>query len=323
LEALHAGACATPPAAARAAPNPIVIARLQQGITLGLVAVAALWALVCWRAGHAGWALAGALVVVLGHALVLAVEFMLLAAAHGDDPAPRPSVAQLVAAWWGETRAAERVFAWRQPFRSRRWPDYLVPGAEGHTGVLLVHGFFCNRGLWNRWLARLRAAGVPCVALDLEPAFGSIDAYAAAVERGVARLERLTGTAPVIVAHSMGGLAVRRWYADERDAARVRRIITIATPHHGTWLARFAHTRNGHQMRRHSRWLATLAEREQAARSERFTCFYGHCDNIVFPPSTATLTGADNRHLAGTAHVAMVDHPAPWDELERWLVPVR
>lgn len=207
---MRADVRAVSPAATRSAPRPTMIARLQQGITLGWVAVAALWALVCWRAGHAGWALAGALVVVLSHALVLGVEFMLLARAHGDDPAPRAGAAQLVAAWWGETRAAVRVFAWRQPFRSRRWPDHLAVGAEGRTGVLLVHGFFCNRGLWNPWLARLRAAGVPCVALDLEPAFGSIDAYAAAVEQGVARLERCTGTAPVIVAHSMGGLAVRR-----------------------------------------------------------------------------------------------------------------
>ena len=296
-----------------------MIARLQQAITLGLTALAMLWLLACWRAGQPFWAVAGVLVALLGHALALAVEFALLARVHGDDPAPRAAAAQLAAAWWGETRAALRVFGWRQPFRSRRWPDHLPSAAAGRVGVLLVHGFFCNRGLWNPWLRRLRGAGVPCVALDLEPAFGSIDDYAARIEHGVAQLERRTGTAPLIVAHSMGGLAVRRWYADVPDASRVRRIVTIGTPHHGTWLARFAHARNARQMRLDAEWLVALAAREAPQRHARFTCFYGHCDNIVFPPSTATLAGADNRHVPGTAHVAMADHAAPWRELERWL----
>ena len=50
------------------------------------------------------------------------------------------------------------------------------------------------------------------------------------------------------------------------------------------------------------------------------TCFYSHCDNIVFPPVTATLQGADNRHLPGVAHVQMADHPEPWHELQRCLL---
>jgi len=66
-------------------------------------------------------------------------------------------------------------------------------------------------------------------------------------------------------------------------------------------------------------WLATLAAREHVARHGRFTCFYGHCDNIVFPPSTAVLEGARNVHIAGTAHVEMADRPEPWDELQRLL----
>jgi triacylglycerol lipase len=54
-------------------------------------------------------------------------------------------------------------------------------------------------------------------------------------------------------------------------------------------------------------------------RASRFTCFYSHCDNIVFPPATATLPGADNRHIAGVPHVHMADRPEPWAELQRWL----
>ena len=282
--------------------------------------LAAGWAWLCWQQGHPLWALAGALLIVGGYALVLGLEFSLLRLAHGaDDPTPRASPAQLLAAWWAEVQAAPTVFCWRQPFCSQRWPDHLPAEASGRRGVLLVHGFVCNRGLWNPWLQRLRAQGVPFIAVNLEPVFGSIDDYIGILEQAVRRLEQATGLAPVIVAHSMGGLAVRRWWAEHGDEARVHHALTIGTPHRGTWLARFAVTRNARQMQQISRWLQTLAAREPSARASRFTCFYSHCDNIVFPPATATLPGADNRHIAGVPHVHMADRPEPWAELQRWL----
>ena len=58
-------------------------------------------------------------------------------------------------------------------------------------------------------------------------------------------------------------------------------------------------------MRQHSDWLATLERAEASRPLPPFTCWYSDCDNIVFPPSTAMLFGADNRLLAGRAHVAM------------------
>ena len=301
----------------------LTLARLQQATTLGALGVAALWAWLCWRAGHNAWALAGALLVVGGYALVLALEFALLRLAHGDDPTPRATAAQLLRAWWGEVRAAPTVFCWRQPFFSQRWPDLLPADAQGRRGVLLVHGFVCNRGIWNPWLQRLHAAQVPVIAVSLEPVFGSIDDYIAALDAAVLRLQQCTGLAPVIVAHSMGGLAVRRWWAEQIDdvqgGGRVHHFITIGTPHHGTWLARVAMTRNSRQMRQLSGWLQAMSARETAGHATRCTCFYSHCDNIVFPASTATLSGADNRHLPGVAHVHMADHPEPWAELQRRL----
>jgi hypothetical protein len=76
---------------------------------------------------------------------------------------------------------------------------------------------------------------------------------------------------------------------------------------------------NGRQMQQMSEWLLRVGAAEPEGRTRRFVCFYSHCDNIVFPASTATLPGADNRHLPATAHVDMADHPAPWAELLRQL----
>lgn len=298
-----------------------MLARLQQFLTLGALLLAALWAVLCTRAGHPAWAAAGALLIVVGYALVLALEFTLLRRAHGDDPAPRASAAQLLHAWWGEVFSAPLVFCWRQPFRSHRWPDHLPANAAGRRGVLLVHGLVCNRGVWNGWLQRLTTQDVPVVAVNLEPVFGCIDDGAAAIETGMRRLEACTGVPPVVVAHSMGGLALRRWWADHDGDRRVWHAITLGTPHHGAWLARLAISANTRQMRQRSAWLRELAAAEPAGRAQRYTCFYSHCDNIVFPASTATLPGADNRHLDGVAHLHMVDHPAPWQALQCLLQP--
>ncbi len=299
--------------------TPSALARLQRAMTLGALALAAAWAAVCVYRGLPLWGVVGALFIVGSYALVLGLEFVLLGAVHGDDPTPRATRFQRLIAWWHEVRMAPAVFCWRQPFRSTAWADHLPPQAEGRPGVLLVHGFVCNRGLWNPWLRRLHAADVPVVAVNLEPVFGSIDEYVGTIEAAVRSLERCTGRPPLIVAHSMGGLAVRRWWAEHDGDRRVHHAITLGTPHHGTWLARFAMTRNARQMQQRSRWLLELSAREPAERWARFTCFYSHCDNIVFPPATATLPGADNRHLPGVAHVHMADRPEPWHALQELL----
>jgi triacylglycerol lipase len=228
-------------------------------------------------------------------------------------------VRQLVRAWWGEVTTAPLVFCWRQPFFSHAEPDH-TPRTGQHRGVVFVHGFFCNRGFWTPWLRRLRADGVPFVAVDLEPVFGPIGAYVETIEAAVAQMEAATGRPPVIVAHSMGGLAVREWlHRAEQADHRVHHVVTIGTPHHGTWLARWGRTANGIEMRLTSALVTRLAAGGSAQRHAQFTCFYGNCDNIVFPASTATLAGADNRHLPGVAHVQMAFQPSVMAEVWRLL----
>lgn len=294
------------------------LARLQRAISLAwaVALLACLAALLTFGPSRPLWALLALLLT--GHAAVLGLEFLLAATVNRRDSAPPASAGQLLSAWLTESLAAPVVFLWRQPWRSTSPADHLPADAQGRTGVLLVHGFVCNRGLWRPWLLRLRQRNVPFVAVNLAPVFGSIDDMLPVIEAAVQRLHAHTGRAPVVVAHSMGGLALRRWRAQPGHAARVGAVLTLGTPHHGTWLARWAFSRNGAQMRLGSPWLRHLQALEQAhgaASHAGFTCFHSHCDNIVFPASSATLPGARNVHLAGVPHVHMADHPAPWAAL--------
>ncbi|WP_287878529.1 MULTISPECIES: alpha/beta fold hydrolase [Acidovorax] len=261
-------------------------------------------------------ALAGVAAALALFGLVLGLQFAAMLRVNRSDPVPRPSWGQLVTAWWAEARLALAVFGWRQPFRHSAVPDWLPPLAPNQRaarrGVVLVHGFLCNRGFWLPWMAALRERGHAFVAVTLEPAFGSIDDYAATIDAAVRRVQEATGMAPVVVGHSMGGLAVRAWLRSlvaDSATARVHRVITLGTPHGGTWAGRFSSSVNGQQMALGGAWVQQLQKGEPAARAGLFICWYSNCDNIVFPAGTAMLAGADNRLVQGVAHMQMAFHP--------------
>ena len=240
---------------------------------------------------------------------VMALQFTLMQRVNAADPAPRARFPQVRRAWWAELGVALRVFCWEQPFRSRAEPDWLPTAPTGQRGVVLVHGFLCNRALWRLWFAPLRAAGHAYEAVNLEPVFGSIDDYAPTIEAAVQRVEAATGMAPVLICHSMGGLAARAWLRVCAGEPRVQQVITLGTPHRGTWAGRFSRAANGRQMALDGDWVGNLSGAEPPGRTALFTCWYSNCDNIVFPTSTATLQGADNRLIAGVAHVEMARRP--------------
>ncbi len=288
-----------------------MIARIQQLLTLVLVAFSILALIVLWETSHtAAWA--AFFGILLCHSILLAVQFAALPWVNAAELTPRARYHQFLSAWIRESAAAAQVFFWWQPFFAQSIPDRLAWDGEGcdRRGVVLVHGFLCNRAVWTRWLRELERQKVPFIAVNLEPVFGSIDGYIQILDKAISDMYASTGQPPLLVCHSMGGLAARAWYqaSGARDNA-IHHIVTIASPHQGTrisdGLPNLPGLVNAEQMRHGSGWLAALAQKESASQRRRFTCFYSNCDNIVMPASTARLDGADNRFVAGVPHVAM------------------
>jgi len=285
-----------------------MLARLQRCITLGLLACALAW-LWFWLPSRPVIALLGVALLISGHAWFLAYEMWHMQRLNQADPAPRATRQQVVWAWLRECWTAPTVFCWRQPFFSNQVPDHLPHDALGRRGVVLIHGLVCNRGFWTPWLRRLLARDQPFIAVDLEPVVADIESYRAIVEAAVSRITETTGLPPVLLCHSMGGLVARDWLREGRNHQRIARVVTIASPHHGTWLGRHARSGSGLQMQQGNAWLAALADTEEPALLTRFSCWYSNCDNVVFPASTATLPWADNRLVVGLPHVAMAFDP--------------
>ena len=248
--------------------------------------------------------------VVLVRLLIFSNNFVMSARSASATPAEF----RLGAAGWlrlfGEEFAASMLqSSWSMPRAAPR--QVIYPGSPGPP-VLLLHGYGCNSGYWSHLAALLDAAGISHATLDLEPITGDIDDYVPLVQRAAESLCAASGAPKlVIVAHSMGGLVARAWLR-KHGAARVARVITLGTPHHGTCLASFGVGRNAAQMRRagpaeglESEWLRALAAGESDATRALVTSIYTHHDNIISPQTSSFLAGARNIELGGVGHVAM------------------
>ena len=147
------------------------------------------------------------------------------------------------------------------------------------------------------------------------------------IDAAIRRLEALTGQAPLVVCHSMGGLVLRAWWRAQVQAgatpqavsARVAGVITVGTPHRGTWLARFGLRPNVRQMRLDSDWLQALAAAETPAWRVRFLCVRSDCDTIVFPPRCALLEDAPALTLPSRGHLELLDDPILRRQVEQAL----
>jgi pimeloyl-ACP methyl ester carboxylesterase len=275
-----------------------------------------------------GWTtgcLIGLYVLVLGHPTLLAIELLLARCVAVRSGAPRAGWLDMARAWFGEWVESTAIFGWRMPWRSQAIEDHLPRTSRGLRGVVFVHGYICNRGLWNPWMARLLKLDRAFVAVSLEPAFTSLDDYVPMIERAVRRVEAATGLAPIVVAHSMGGLVARAWLrtraAHKRSDGQdeVARLITIGTPHRGTWLARLAMAANARQMRLDSAWMTALAGREPPTLPGLITSWWSECDQIVYPPPTGVYPGSEAKQLRGVGHIALTAREEIWNEI-RWRI---
>ena len=218
------------------------IAHIQQLLILTLIALIFCWVGLAQAILSVPLACLGALAIVFGYAFILAAEFVY-----------SPSTALNI-------RFGERPgFRWSArggvKFSVRRgsFGGVSLGGSGGgligcrprrHLGVVWSMGSFATAGsgtpgwfacgppafrmspsIWNRCSDRLIRIGP--------------------IESAVRRVTSKTGRSPVVIAHSMGGLAVRSWLARQSADARVQRVFTMGSPHRGTWLARFSAMKNG------------------------------------------------------------------------------
>jgi len=241
----------------------------------------------------------------LSFAILFALHVLLILATFAIAR-PRASgfiaLCQTVAA---ECLAYFALFAIIQPFeRLFIGAGKAPPGPGKKPPVMLVHGYVCNRGLWWRLLARLRAHGIDAKPVNLEPPLASLGTLAESLHGHIeAYLEETRSEKLVLVTHSMGGLALRA-YLVRHGTERVAKAVMLACPHHGTRLALLGFGRNARQMQPGSAWICELAKHEPLP-VPAVNIWSAH-DNFVAPQASGRLEGARELVLDDLGHLSFV-----------------
>lgn len=197
-------------------------------------------------------------------------------------------------------------FAMGADVRSRALPIEAGSTAGGARPVLLIHGILCNRAIWAPLRARLRAAGfAPVRELNLEPLGGDMETYRAIVEQELRALHQSCGAPVAIVAHSMGGL-VARAVLRSAGPGLIRRIVTVASPHHGTTLAHCLPLPAARQMRTDAPWLQKLNAEQEGQFASPTTTIWSREDSLISPANSAVLAGAEVQEMRGLGHFGLV-----------------
>ncbi|MGB9194826.1 MAG: alpha/beta fold hydrolase, partial [Azonexus sp.] len=169
--------------------------------------------------------------------------------------------------------------------------------------LILVHGYGCSRGVWWFLRRQLEAAGHVVATVSLTPPYTSIGKLVPQLAQRIEEVCAATGAEQVVlVAHSMGGLVCRSYLA-RHGSSRVERLITIASPHSGSELARIGIGQNAREMEPGSRWLKDLAS---SAIPVRAIAIRTPHDNYVMPHDNQRLHGALDVELDGIGHLALL-----------------
>ena len=273
-----------------------------------IVALAVGWAA---RAGllHPAGAVGAAIVgfLVLASVPIAGAYLVALVCARRTPGVPYAGLARRTLAVLGEWLAYLALFVVIQPL-ARLWMGGDAVGrlAPGQVPVLLVHGFFCNRGFWW-WLRRsLRARRFAVATIDLEPPFAGIDRFADQLHTRIEALLAETGAGRVVlIGHSMGGLAARA-YLQRHGAGRVERLVTLGSPHHGSRMACLGVGTNAREIRPNSAWLRALNAQPLSVPA---LSVWSTDDEFVIPRDSSRLPGARQEVVSALGHLAKAFSP--------------
>lgn len=102
------------------------------------------------------------------------------------------------------------------------------------TAVIALHGILRSSQVWCDMEQAMKPDGVTFVRIDYPSTQKPIDEFAVQLQSVIHSLEGIDEIH--IVAHSLGGLVVRKWCQDYSDP-RVKRLVMIGTPNCGAELA--------------------------------------------------------------------------------------
>ncbi len=199
------------------------------------------------------------------------------------------------------------VIGWRIQGRSARGAPAADPAAVAGSDVVVVmlHGTAADGTCMRLWAQAIAAAGVeaPILAPDHGMLLRTPEVHGERIARVLrACLAHGPRVRLVVVAHSLGGLAVRCALAgDALLRERTLGVVTVATPHRGTALASRLPVGPLAFLSRGNAWIQTLPTLSSLV--PRVRSFASDVDVIVYPPDTCEAGEHELMHAIGHAHL--------------------
>ena len=178
------------------------------------------------------------------------------------------------------------------------------------TPILLVHGMVDNRSIFTLLRLGLRRRGFGRVlSMNYSPLTADVRLAAERLAQEVEALVAETGFERIhVVGHSLGGLIARYYVTRLGGDARVHTLVTLGTPHGGTFNAYALPTRLGRQLRPGSPLIRELAEPSPQCRT-RFVAYWSDLDQMIFPQRNARIDHPElsvrNIGLHGVGHMSL------------------
>jgi len=173
--------------------------------------------------------------------------------------------------------------------------------------VLLIHGLDDTEAVFHRLRADLQRQGWTVHCLNLVPNNG--DAGLDVLARQIVQYVESNVEAEQcidLVGFSMGGLVARYYIQRLGGMQRVRRLITISSPHNGTWNAFLRGNEGARQMRPGSGFLRDLNRDAEMLDCLDFTSIWTPFDLMILPARSSVMPVGRAVRVNVAAHPLMV-----------------
>ncbi len=173
--------------------------------------------------------------------------------------------------------------------------------------VLLIHGIDDTTRLFGRMLRLLEENGWEAHSFDLIPNDGTAGIEKLAEQLAGFVLKQWPAGQPFdMLGFSVGGLGAR-YYVQRLDRThRVKRLVTISSPHAGTWVAWLRQNEGVRQMRPCNPLLRSLNDHVEWLQRVKVTSFWTAFDLMILPATSSVLAGARSVRWGVAAHPLMM-----------------
>jgi triacylglycerol esterase/lipase EstA (alpha/beta hydrolase family) len=181
------------------------------------------------------------------------------------------------------------------------------------TPILLVHGMIDNRSIFTLLRRGLRRRGFGrVVSINYSPLTTDVRMAAAWLAAEVESMVAETGYERVhVIGHSLGGLIARYYVTRLGGDERVHTLVTLGTPHGGTYNAYALPSNLCRQLRPGSPLMRELGAAVPGCKT-RFVAYWSDLDQMVFPQRNAKLNHPDlmvhNVEIHAAGHMSLPIH---------------